>query len=379
MRPISGGAPTTNPATVARTFDPERLQQARQLALRTKQDVAEAVGVSAAAIGQFESGITPPRADTLEKLAGYLKVPVGFFAAGRPRVRLESDNVYFRSLRATTSRQRKKAISYTEQVWELANTLERHVRFPAIDIPGFAGGEIAPGTFPSDPAAAAKHLREAWSMGHGPVPQVVRLVESKGIVAVLVPMVEDEVARIDAFSTSAFNRPVMVLSPDRADAVYRHRFSAAHELGHLVLHGGRVAGTTDIEREADKFAAEFLTPRAAMETRLKSRLDMADVLKVSLEWGVEPKSVIYRSRELGKISDATARRGYIRLNQVGVVHEPVAQFPGELPSLLSTAVELAEQRGVTIPELAAELAWTPAHVRRMLGAQDERPRLTIVD
>ncbi|WP_314452260.1 XRE family transcriptional regulator [uncultured Microbacterium sp.] len=379
MRPVSGGAPTANPATVARTFDPERLQQARQLALRTKQDVAEAVGVSAAAIGQFESGITPPRADTLQKLAGYLKVPVGFFAAGRPRVRLESDNVYFRSLRATTARQRKKAISYTEQVWELANALERHVRFPAIDIPGFAGGEIAPGTFPSDPAAAARHLREAWSMGDGPVPQVVRLAESKGIVAVLVPMVEDEVARIDAFSTSAFNRPVMVLSPDRADDVYRHRFSAAHELGHLVLHGGRVAGTTDIEREADKFAAEFLTPRAAMETRLKSRLDMADVLKVSLEWGVEPKSVIYRSRELGKISDATARRGYIRLNQVGVVHEPVAQFPGEFPSLLSTAVELAEQRGVTIPELAAELAWTPAHVRRMLGAQDERPRLTIVD
>lgn len=379
MRPISGGAPTTNPATVARTFDPERLQQARQLALRTKQNVAEAIGVSAAAISQFESGITPPRADTLEKLAGYLKVPVGFFAAGRPRVRLESDNVYFRSLRATTSRQRKKAISYTEQVWELTNALERHVRFPAIDIPGFAGGEIAPGTFPADPAAAARHLREAWSMGDGPVPQVVRLAESKGIVAVLVPLVEDEVARIDAFSTSAFNRPVMVLSPDRADDVYRHRFSAAHELGHLVLHGGRVAGTTDIEREADKFAAEFLTPRAAMETRLKSRLDMADVLKVSLEWGVEPQSVIYRSRELGKISDATARRGYIRLNQIGVVHQPVAQFPGELPSLLSTAVELAEQRGVTIPVLAAELAWTPAHVRRMLGAQDERPRLTIVD
>jgi len=379
VKPISGVAPTADPANVARTFDPERLQQARQLALRTKQDVAEAVGVSAAAIGQFESGITPPRADTVEKLAGYLKVPVGFFAAGRPRVRLESDNVYFRSLRATTSRQRKKAISYTEQVWELANALERHVRFPAIDIPGFAGGEIAPHTFPTDPAAAARHLRQAWNMGDGPVPQVVRLAESKGIVAVLVPMVEDEVARIDAFSTSAFNRPVMVLSPDRADDVYRHRFSAAHELGHLILHGGRVAGTADIEREADKFAAEFLTPRAAMETRLKSRLDMADVLKVSLEWGVEPRSVVYRSREIGKISEATARRGYIRLNQIGIVHEPVAQFPGELPSLLSTAVELAEQRGVTIPELAAELAWTPAHVRRMLGAQDERPRLTLVD
>jgi Zn-dependent peptidase ImmA (M78 family)/transcriptional regulator with XRE-family HTH domain len=379
VRLIPGATTAADPAAVARTFDPERLQQARQLALRTKQDVADAVGVSAAAIGQFEAGITPPRADTVEKLARYLKVPVGFFAAGRPRARLESENVFFRSLRSTTSRQRKKAVSFTEQVWELANALERHVRFPPIDIPGFAGGEIAPGTFSADPVVAARQLREAWNMGSGPVPQVVRLAESKGIVAVLVPMVEDEVARIDAFSTAAFNRPVMVLSPDRADDVYRHRFSAAHELGHIVLHGGRVAGTADIEREADKFAAEFLTPRAAIEPQLKTRLDVANVLKVSREWGVEPKSVIYRSRELGKISEATARRGYIRLNELGIVHEPVAQFPGELPSLLSTAVKLAEQGGVTIPALAAELAWTPAHVRRMLGSQDERPSLVLVD
>lgn len=379
MKPVSRGIPGADSAKVARAFDPERLQQARQLALQTKQDVADAVGVSAAAIGQFESGVTPPRDDTIEKLAAFLKVPVAFFAAGRPRVRLESDSVFFRSLRATTVRQRKKAVSYTEQVWELANALERHVRFPTIDLPGFSGGEIAPGTFSSEPSLAAQQLREAWNMGDGPVPQVVRLVESKGIVAVLVPMVEEEVARIDAFSTAAFNRPVLVLSPDRADDVYRHRFSAAHELGHIILHGGRVPGTLDIEREADKFAAEFLTPRRAMEPRLKTRLDIADVMNVSREWGVEPRSVVYRSRELGKISEATARRGYIRLNQVGVPHEPVAQFPGELPSLLSRALELADQRGVGIPELAAELAWTPAHVRRMLGAQDERPQLRLLD
>ncbi|WP_156458779.1 ImmA/IrrE family metallo-endopeptidase [Microbacterium sp. Leaf179] len=132
-----------------------------------------------------------------------------------------------------------------------------------------------------------------------------------------------------------------------------------------------------IEREADMFAAEFLTPARVMESRLKSRLDMTDVLAVSEEWGVEPRSVVYRSRELGKVSEATARRGYIRLNQIDIPHEPVARFPGELPSLLSKAVELAEQRGTTIPKLARELAWTPAHVRRMLGAQDDRPHLTL--
>ncbi|GAA1788296.1 XRE family transcriptional regulator [Agromyces lapidis] len=379
MKPVTPSRPNGLTATdVARIFDPERLRQARQLALRTKQDVANAVKVSPAAVGQFEAGIIAPRPDVIEKLAAYLRVPAAFFAAGRPREALESGSVFFRSLRATTAKQRNKAVAYTEHVWELSNALEAHVRFPHVDIPGFSGGEITPGTFSDDPVLAAQQLRDAWQLGDGPVPQMVRLVESKGIITVLVPMVEAEVARIDAFSTVSFGRPVMVLSPDRADDVYRHRFSAAHELGHIILHGGRTSGTVDIERQADRFAAEFLTPRRVMEVELKSRLEMSVVIRQSQQWGVEPSSIILRSRELGKISEATARRGYIRLNQIGVMHEPVVKFPGEQPALLSKAVELAEQRGITVRDLANELSWSPAHVRRMLGEHDERPRLSLV-
>ncbi len=76
----------------------------------------------------------------------------------------------------------------------------------------------------------------------------------------LVPMVEHEVARIDAFSTLAFDRPLMVLSVDKADDVFRHRFTAAHELGHLLMHGEYTAGDPALERQADRFAAEFLMP-----------------------------------------------------------------------------------------------------------------------
>jgi len=379
MKPVTPSRPNgLNATDVARIFDPERLRQARQLALRTKQDVANAVKVSPAAVGQFEAGIIAPRPDVIEKLADYLKVPAAFFAAGRPREALESGSVFFRSLRSTTAKQRNKAVAYTEHVWELSNALEAHVRFPHVDIPGFSGGEITPGTFSDDPVIAAQQLRDAWQLGDGPVPQMVRLVESKGIITVLVPMVEAEVARIDAFSTVSFGRPIMVLSPDRADDVYRHRFSAAHELGHIILHGGRTSGTVDIERQADRFAAEFLTPRRVMEVELKSRLEMSVVIRQSQQWGVEPSSIILRSRELGKISEATARRGYIRLNQIGVAHDPVAKFPGEQPALLSKAVELAEQRGITVRDLANELAWSAAHVRRMLGEYDERPRLSLV-
>ncbi|MDT2006958.1 ImmA/IrrE family metallo-endopeptidase [Rhodococcus opacus] len=60
-------------------------------------------------------------------------------------------------------------------------------------------------------------------------------------------------------------RAARVLTPDRADDVYRHRSTAAHEFGHLVMRRDCVPGDPHQEREAGAFAAEFLTPKAIRE------------------------------------------------------------------------------------------------------------------
>jgi Zn-dependent peptidase ImmA (M78 family)/transcriptional regulator with XRE-family HTH domain len=376
--------PSMSPSNqdIAKAFDGDRLRQARQLELRTKQSLADSLGISAAAIGQYESGATPPRAELIPVLADELGVPREFFAAGRPLARLETGNAYFRSLRSTTAKQRAKAISYTEQLWELVHAVEKHVRLPRVNLPGFVGGEIGPDSLPTDPVGAARALRKAWGLGTEPVPHLIRTIENQGIVTVLVPFVDEETARIDAFSTLSLSRPIIVLSPDRANDVYRHRFTAAHELGHLVLHGECTGGDPQLEREADRFAAEFLTPRLVIHDLLPRRVDFRRFNQLSQQWGVSIKSLIYRCREVGLLSDATARRAYIRLNQLtdqGVITaKPIYQFVGEVPSLLRRAVELAEQNGVTIASLAQELAWEPARVRRMVGDTDQRPSLRLV-
>lgn len=368
--------------SIASTFDGDRLRQGRQLSLRTKQSLAESLGVSAAAIGQYESGATAPRAELIPLLANELDVPREFFATGRPLARLGTGDAFFRSLRSTTAKQRSKAISYTEQLWELVHALENHVRLPYVALPGFVGGEIEPGTFSTDPVAAARALRRAWGLGTDPIPHLVRTIENHGIVTVLVPFVEDEIARIDAFSTLSLSRPIVVLSPDRANDVNRHRFTAAHELGHLVLHGERAGGDPALEREADRFAAEFLTPRLVIQDLLPRRVDFRKLSQLSDQWGVSIKSLIFRSREVGLLSDATARRAYIRLNELTeknfLAPQPIHQFPGEVPSILRRAMELAQANNVTIASLARELAWKPSKLRRLLGDIDERPALRLV-
>lgn len=357
-------------------FEADRLRQARQLALMTKKEVAEASGISPAAVGQYEAGISVPRRETLKRLAQALDVPVGFFAPGRPLQRLESSETYFESLRATTAKQRSRATSFAEQIWELSFALEAYVRFPPIDLPATSASQSEGLT----PRQAALNTREAWGLGLEPVGHVVSQLEARGIVCAMAPPSGKELtARINAYSTLAFGRPIVVLTADRANDVLRHRFSAAHELGHLVLHGGSPSGEQWLEREADTFAAEFLTPSVMMLKELPRRLDFARLFRLSERWGVEVRSLIYRSQELGLFSESTARRAYIRLAQDPQNKRAIELYEGEVPTVLGAAFDIASERGVTVADLADQLEWKPSHVRELLGQEsDSRPVLSIV-
>lgn len=363
-------------------FDSARLTQARRLTGMTKKAVAEQIAVSAVAVGQWESGTAKPRPDNIEALARVLDVPVAFLAAGRPYARLDAADAHFRSLRRTPVSQRDKAISFAEQVWELTYALEKRVRFPAVDLPGFSAGEVQHDDFPTDPIAAAQALRQHWGLGTDRIGRMVRTMEQHGIIVTLVPFAGAATKTIDAFSTSKLPRPIVVLTPDRADDVYRHRFTAAHELGHLLMHSDCLPGDVQQEREADVFAAEFLTPQSKITPLLPLRLDFKKLGELSVEWGVSVDSLLRRCKEVGTVSEATYRRSHQRLATLRssglFAHESVQGYPGEIPALLRSAFEMAEGSGLSFKELAAELRITLPRLRMLLGQGDTRPELTLV-
>jgi Zn-dependent peptidase ImmA (M78 family)/transcriptional regulator with XRE-family HTH domain len=377
---FSSSEPT--PGQASRDFDPARLAQARLRSGLTKRAVAEHLGVSAAAVGQYEAGIARPRPDLLPKLGELLDVPLRFFLPGRPRAQLDTSMAHFRSLRRTPLRLRAKSIAHVEELWELIHALERRVHLPSIGLPGFSGGELSPDALPSDPATAAQELRSRWGLGNGPIPHLTRLLESQGIVVAFLPLSEADDVCIDAFSVCQLPRPIIVMASERTNDVYRFRFSEAHELGHLVLHGDVRAGDSQQEREADSFAAEFLIPTAAIVPRLPQRIDFAVLTELQNEWGISVKSLITRYRELGRISGATVSRTYQRWNtlrdQGAFGDDPVQNHPSELPVMLTRAFNIAADHGLTMPELATELAWPVRRVRSYLGVKDDRPKLTLV-
>ncbi|WP_082579302.1 XRE family transcriptional regulator [Arthrobacter sp. Soil736] len=356
-------------------FEAARLTQARTLAGLTKQALAEKLRVSPAAIGQFESRVTPPRAELVAEIAEVLNVPVGFFYAGRPLGRLDAAAAHFRSLRSTRSADRARAATFVEQVWELCFALEKRIQFPEVDLP------IAEAPADQvDPVEAARAVRRAWGVAPGPFRHLVATLESRGIVVTILALSNDAVARVDAFSTGSLGRPIVVVTPERASTVYRHRFTCAHELGHLIMHSDVAPGDLQQEREADAFAAELLTPSAEIELVLPRTLRLSELDRIGRSWGVSPESLIRRMQELRPVPDTAIRRAYQRLRSANEFQtaEPVAAYRGEMPTMLLEGQRLAEQHGFSLIDLANELMWPVSRVREILGAEDTRPKLQLV-
>lgn len=305
----------------------------------------------------------------LERLAKALDVRPGFFSVGRPLARIETVNAHFRRLRSARVGDRQKALATATLMWELTFALERYVKLPEADLP-----EVGPDTVPVEAAAL---LRRHWGLPDGPVRHLVSTAESRGIVVAVRPL--GEIDDVDAFSVVIVDRPIIIMTPRRTENVFKHRFSIAHEIGHLLLHGDSGEPSLAIEKEADEFAAAFLTPAASMDAALPQRLDLAALDRLGRTWGVSPTSLIRRMVERGRTTESSARRAYQRLSVVyDAKADPTSAYPGEVPTLLRKAADLAGDNGGPVPLLAEALRISPSQVRDLLGESDQRPVLRLV-
>ena len=299
-------------------------------------------------------------------------MPKAFFDVGRPIAIAESGAAHMRSLRSTTLSERRRALGHASLAWELVALLENYLTLPEVDLPHAVLPDAAGN---ADIEALASEARSWFGIPAGqPVPNVVRLLESRGVVVVRLP-VESE--QVDAFCVQLEGRPVVVLSSDKDDKA-RSRFDAAHELGHLIAHHDVEPGTHTVERQANGFGAAFLMPADAIRPMLPGRLDWAKYIELKRHWGVSLSSLIFRAKTLGVISDDTYRRAFTtmntRTNSDGVSWRK--REPGELgqpeePQLLRKAVDMLSESGITTETLANRLGIPTSQLGSLLGAQSK--------
>lgn len=312
-------------------FRKERLTLARELRGLTKVELASRIKKTASAISQFETGRSRPDVATLAALQLVLQVPLVFFATPLQEPLLSTDSAFFRSLRSATQKERRTLLGHGSIISSVVRALEQIVHFPAVQLPlldiDLESSDAIEG--------AAEELRRCWGLGLGPISNMVTLLEAKGIIVAQIP---HPCAAVDAFSVRSTYRPLVFLVGSHPPS--RSRFDAAHELGHLAIHEDVVAENHDVETQAHRFGSAFLAPRESFLRECPRFLNFDHLYELKRRWGMSVQALVRRCYDLGVFSEATYRRAYVRLAQMGQrmvePHEP----PAERPSLLHQALAL---------------------------------------
>ena len=271
-----------------------RLRLDRQL---TQAELAAKAGISRVALGKIERGVVVPRAGTLALLAKTLVVPAGEFVT--PVRPLES--VRFRARARVHAREQilaevsKWLVAYAGLEADLDE--QRPFRF-----------EIKRGSTDREtPAEIARMARCVAGLGpEEPVRDICGLLEENGVKLLLL-----ETKRDSFFGLSVGARdggPAVVVNTWDRISVERWIFTAAHELGHLLLHPAEYRRDetemrVEPEREADEFASEFLMPEAAFSMEWDAtggHLLLIRVLKVKRIFRVSYMTVLRRLVETGR-------------------------------------------------------------------------------
>jgi len=315
------------------TFQPGRLRLARELENISQSDLSGPADVTPAAISQFESGDAKPSGETLRLLAKALSVPVEFLCLPME----ETHEGFFRSLRKSSAAQRRRARSLAHLVHDLAVAPSGDRVLAQLSLP-----RIPLDTLDVESALiaqAARAVRSAWGLAAGPVPNVVAVLEQHGVLVLRLPL---DAAEVDAFSLPFPDRPVVVLGDDKGDRA-RSRFDAAHELGHLVMHGESVWGVKEVETQAHKFAAEFLMPAADIRAELPSRADWAHLFALKQRWHVSIAALLMRAKDLGVMSSAAYTTAMKGLSARGWRRtEPIQLGRPEGPSVTTELLKVAK-------------------------------------
>ena len=339
----------------------EVLATARRASGMTQGELAEKAGVTQAALSRYENGLREPEAANLEALADALGVTTRFLHhAGRVRGAMAVDAhmrrratapaTVWKQLEARLNMYRMHASLMSEEV---ALRTERQ-------IPTFDPVDVEPGN-------AARLVRMQWQLPVGPVRNLFRWLEAAGCL-----IVEESfgTARVDGMSQWVNGIPVILINADAPTD--RKRLTAAHELGHLVLHSSEIV--EDPEGQANEFAAEFLMPLEVIRPQLRG-LRVEKLPHLKLQWGVSMAALVERAYRSGLMRSEERTRIYKVFSARGWrKSEPGSdRLPPEKPALTESIHSALAERGLAEDEIAKIAGFARPEDNRLY--QGDRPRL----
>lgn len=362
-------------------FVPSRLVFARRRAGMARTHLAAILQVADKTVQRWENGIEEPTLERRAALARALNVLPEFFGMYEIDP-LQAEAVSFRALTKMTARERDRAISAGKQGVEIMEWIEQRFTLPANDIPPLTD---------RDPEVAAEMLRAAWDLGSGPIRHLLATMELHGV---RIMSIAADFRDVDAFSFYHRGTPFMFL--DTSKTAERLRFDAAHELGHLCIHGAHaVPHGREAETAANQFASALLMPRNDVLATGLSSPSVAQIIRAKARWNVSATALASRLHSLGFMTDWTYRSTLVELSKRGFRSaEPGSTLTHESSQVLSKVLVGLRGQGLTIRQIAAQFGLTPEGLTeymfglamtphsgsgtRVVPDGSSRPKLTVV-
>lgn len=295
----------------------------------TQKVFAAELGVGQAALSQIERGDRPLTAEHMVIARRRFNIPFDFFEA--PPITYGPNDLNYRTRKLTRPQQDRAAVTF--------GLIEQAVRGNT-DVANITGSLDAA----SYDSLRARPLREIEALAAGArqligirsdkvINNVTRCIERLQILVTGLPAWEPN-ARIDGISSPLRTEEPFVVALDLDKPGDRLRFSAAHELGHVLIHTeSRPLSREAREAEADTFASSFLLPREAMLEELSPTLTLAGYSRIKARWGVSMQAAIRRSFDLGIIDKDRYRSLQIQISSRGWRKVEPVDIPRETPAL----------------------------------------------
>lgn len=269
----------------------ERIKQARELNGLTQTELASLVGCKQPAIAHFETNRFMPSIDTLKAIGKATGFLTSFFE-NQPISDFSLPSLSYRSRRSLTKKEEAQAYQYALTIFEQVKKMSQKLNLPALRLPKVA----------ERPQLSAKVSRAAMGLSPDkPITNLINSFEQNGGFAFVTPFI---LSKIEAFSRWAeydIERPMIIVVPGISGD--RLRYAVAHEIGHLVMHNSPKGKIADWEKEANKFASEFLMPKESLKRELIPPITLTSIAKLKPRWGVSMQALIYRAYDLGLITE----------------------------------------------------------------------------
>lgn len=304
------------------TLFAERFKSARLMNGFSLQDLSDRLGnkITRQALHKYEKGIVIPDSEMMGLLCEALGIRPDYFFRN---MQVELGEIEFRKLNKLPAKEENRILEhakdYLSRYLELEQLLNIETSFinPLEDFPPVKTFE--------DVEQAAMKVRKAWEMGTDAIANVIELLEDKHIKVINIEAGYDYDGMQTRISGSGI--PVIAINVSKVKKEDRKRFTALHELAHLLLKIPKDLPEKEKERICHQFAGAMLFPAEALKKELgkkRNRIHVQELGALKKQYGISMQAIIMRAKNLAVISESACRQLFVLFKQMNWrVDEPV--------------------------------------------------------